>query len=171
VAIHGDVIVGFPTEDDAAWRRSLAFIESIGFAGIHVFRYSPRPGTPALRMTGHVEERTRRHRATELLAIAAAARARYARDHLGRVMTVLFETQLDDGRWIGHAEDHTLVAASAPGTASLENAVGRALVEAIDPAVPDRAVGRLLELDLPTRKLRGSLPVLASTSSGGTHGH
>src|SRR6185436_1020724 len=35
VAIHGDVIVGFPTEDDAAWRRSLDFIRSIGFAGIH----------------------------------------------------------------------------------------------------------------------------------------
>jgi threonylcarbamoyladenosine tRNA methylthiotransferase MtaB len=60
VAIHGDVIVGFPTEDDAAWRRSLDFIRSIGFAGIHAFRYSARPGTPAVRMSGQVDERLRK---------------------------------------------------------------------------------------------------------------
>ncbi len=63
VAIHGDVIVGFPTEDDVAWRRSLAFIRSIDFAGLHVFRYSARPGTPAIRMAGQVDEPTKKRRA------------------------------------------------------------------------------------------------------------
>src|SRR5207245_1896950 len=56
VAIHADLIVGFPTEDDAAWQRSVAFIHEIGFAGLHVFRYSARPGTPATRMMGQVDE-------------------------------------------------------------------------------------------------------------------
>ena len=83
VAIHGDVIVGFPTEDDAAWRRSLAFIRSIGFAGLHVFRYSARPGTPAIRMAGQVDEPTKKRRAAELLAVAADARARWAASHVG----------------------------------------------------------------------------------------
>ena len=67
VAIHGDVIVGFPTEDERAWERSLAFIRGIGFAGLHVFRYSARPGTAAIRMAGAVDEPTKKRRAAELL--------------------------------------------------------------------------------------------------------
>jgi threonylcarbamoyladenosine tRNA methylthiotransferase MtaB len=104
------VIVGFPTEDDAAWERSLAFIRSIDFAGLHVFRYSARPGTAAMRMAGHVDEPTKKRRAAELLAVAADARARWAARHVGTECNVLFEERLGDGRWVGHATDHTLVA-------------------------------------------------------------
>jgi threonylcarbamoyladenosine tRNA methylthiotransferase MtaB len=168
VAIHGDVIVGFPTEDDVAWRRSLAFIEAIGYAGIHVFRYSARPGTPAIRMAGHVDERTRKSRAGDLLAVAARARATFAAAHVGHEASVLFESRLDDGRWIGHAEDHTLIAVR-PRTAAqrMENAIGRVAITGIDPAASDRAVGHLLALDPPTRSLRAALPVLSSTTLGG----
>jgi threonylcarbamoyladenosine tRNA methylthiotransferase MtaB len=69
VAIHGDVIVGFPTEDEAAWERSIAFIRSIDFAGLHVFRYSARPGTAAVRMAGHVDEPTKKRRAAARRAV------------------------------------------------------------------------------------------------------
>jgi threonylcarbamoyladenosine tRNA methylthiotransferase MtaB len=146
VAIHGDVIVGFPTEDDAAWARSLDFIRSVGFAGIHVFRYSARPGTPAIRMAGQVDERVRKARSTELLTVAANARAGWARGRVGAEASVLFESRLDGGRWVGHATDHTLVAVPSPGDRPLENAVGRVRIEALDPTVPDRVVGRLLDL-------------------------
>jgi threonylcarbamoyladenosine tRNA methylthiotransferase MtaB len=151
VAIHGDVIVGFPTEDDAAWNRSLGFIRTVGFAGIHVFRYSARPGTPATRMAGQVDEPVRKRRAAQLLELAAAARAAWARNRVGREASVLFESRLEDGRWLGHATDHTLVAvaAAAPANAGLENAIGRVRVESVDPAVPDRVTGRLLDLVAP----------------------
>jgi threonylcarbamoyladenosine tRNA methylthiotransferase MtaB len=152
VAVHGDVITGFPTEDDAAWQRSLDFIRSIGFAGVHVFRYSPRPGTPAVRMAGLVAEQTKKRRAAELLAVAAEARARWAAAHVGAESEVLFEERLDDGRWVGHAADHTLVAAAIPpGTASLDNAIGRVVGESIDPASRDRVVGRVLSVSHPSR--------------------
>ena len=52
VAVHADVIAGFPTEDDAAFARTLAFVRAMDLAGLHVFRYSARPGTPATRMAG-----------------------------------------------------------------------------------------------------------------------
>ena len=168
VAIHGDVIVGFPTEDDAAWQRSVRFIEGVDFAGIHVFRYSARPGTPAVRMTGHVDERVRKERAAELLAVAARARSRFAARHVGREMQVLFETALDDGRWVGHAEDHMLVAARSADDANLENAIGRVAVSGTDASAPDRAVGRLVTVNAPPRQLRQALPILQTTSSGGT---
>ncbi len=146
VAIHGDVIVGFPTEDDEAWRRSLDFIRSIGFAGVHVFRYSARPGTPAVRMTGQVDERVRKARAAELLALAADARAAWARGRVGGDADVLFESRLGDGRWVGHATDHTLVAVDASSDRALENVIGRVQVERLDPVAPDRVVGRLVDV-------------------------
>jgi threonylcarbamoyladenosine tRNA methylthiotransferase MtaB len=154
VAIHGDVIVGFPTEDDSAWARSLDFIRSTGFAGIHVFRYSARPGTPAVRMAGQVDERVRRSRAAELLAVAADARARWARGRVGGEASVLFESRLDDGRWAGHATDHTLV--SVPAERELENVIGRVRIEALDPSQPDRVVGRLVDIVPPPEAAGGS---------------
>jgi threonylcarbamoyladenosine tRNA methylthiotransferase MtaB len=150
VAVHADAIVGFPTEDDAAWARSVDFIRSLGLAGIHVFRYSPRPGTAATRMRGQVDEPTKKRRSAELLALAAVARADWAAAHIGSEADVLFETRLEDGRWVGHAADHTLVAApSAVPTDSLENHIGRVRIAAIDPTIPDRVTGRILSLSPP----------------------
>jgi threonylcarbamoyladenosine tRNA methylthiotransferase MtaB len=153
VAVHGDVIVGFPTEDDPAWRRSLDFIRSIDFAGIHVFRYSARPGTAAVRMAGAVDEPTKKARAAELLALAAAARERRARSLVRKVADVLFESRLADGTWVGHAADYVAVAATAEVTAqadaSLVNAIGRVAVEDVDPDARDRAVGRILSIRPP----------------------
>ena len=154
--MHADAIVGFPTEDDAAWDRSVAFIRSLDLAGLHVFRYSPRPGTAATRMTGQVDEPTKKRRSAELLALAADARARWAAAHVGQEAQVLFETRQADGRWIGHAADHTLVAAAAPASArsdDLENVIGRVAVDAVDPIVSDRVVGRILALSRPPQPI------------------
>ena len=144
-AIHGDVIVGFPTEDDAAWERSLAFIRSIEFAGLHVFRYSVRPGTAAARMAGHVPESIRRARSAALLAHAAERRTAFAAGHVGATTSVLFESELPDGRWVGHGEDHVLVSARPPvGRPSLADVVGSVVIESVDPDAPDRLVGRVI---------------------------
>ena len=156
VAVHGDAIVGFPTEDDAAWRRSLAFVRSIGFAGLHVFRYSARPGTPATRMAGQVDEATRKARAGELLAVAADARARWAAGRVGTAGEVLFESRLDDGRWTGHAADHTLVAVAGAGEAEFENAIGRVAIDAVDAGRRDRVVGRILSVSPPSHPAAGA---------------
>jgi threonylcarbamoyladenosine tRNA methylthiotransferase MtaB len=146
-AVHADMIVGFPTEDEAAWDRSLAFVRSLDLAGIHVFRYSERPGTPATRMVGHVPEPTRRARAAQLLELAAAARRRFAALAVGRERRVLFEQPDPAGGWIGHAEDHVVVRAEPradPG--SLAGELARVAITGIDPVDPERVVGRLLGL-------------------------
>jgi threonylcarbamoyladenosine tRNA methylthiotransferase MtaB len=51
-ALHADLIAGFPGEDDASWARTMVFLRGLDPAGLHVFRYSVRPGTPAARMVG-----------------------------------------------------------------------------------------------------------------------
>jgi len=156
VAIHADAIVGFPTEDETAWDRSIGFIRSLGLAGLHVFRYSPRPGTAAVRMRGQVDEPTKKRRAAELLALAAENRARWAANHVGSAADVLFEARLDDGRWVGHAADHTLVSSAAASAASLENHIGRVEIDGVDPAVRDRVVGRIQSLSAPAPGVLGA---------------
>jgi threonylcarbamoyladenosine tRNA methylthiotransferase MtaB len=167
-AVHADVIVGFPTEDEVVWRRSVGFIESLDVAGLHVFRYSARPGTPAVRMSGQVDEPTKKRRAAELLAIAADARARWAARHVGAQVDVLFEEPLPDGRWVGHAADHTLVAALATDQTGLGNAIGRVRVEAVDPDARDRVVGPVLAVS--AAPFAAPFAELPSRSSGVPHG-
>ena len=170
VAVHADVIAGFPTEDDEAFDRSVAFIRGLDPAGLHVFRYSARPGTPATRMAGQVPERTRKQRAAELLAIGAEAKATFARRSVGTTTRVLVETRLPDGRWVGHAEDHVLVAVTPrpvdPG--NLENVILTVRRTAVDGDVAERVTGEILALDPPRRTLRAQVPVL-SMSNGGAH--
>lgn len=164
LAVHADVIAGFPTEDDEAFARSSAFIRGLDPAGLHVFRYSARPGTPATRMLGQVDEPTKRARAADLLAMGAQARAAFARRGIGTVTRVLAEQRLPDGRWIGHAEDHVLVAATPrPGDPDdLENALLTVRRTGIDPELDDRVVGEILALDPARRPLREALAVFGS---------
>jgi threonylcarbamoyladenosine tRNA methylthiotransferase MtaB len=166
VAVHADVIAGFPTEDAPAHARSLAFIAGFEPAGLHVFRYSARPGTPATRMAGQVDERTKKARAADLLALAAEAKARFARASVGSTTRVLLEQRLADGRWLGHAEDHVLVAvAPRPGDPDdLENAL-----VTVRRMAPDRVTGERLHVDPAPRTLRRAIPVLSSPSPGGAH--
>jgi threonylcarbamoyladenosine tRNA methylthiotransferase MtaB len=170
VAVHADVIAGFPTEDDHAFARSLAFIRGLDPAGLHVFRYSARPGTPATRMAGGVPERVKKERAAELLALAAAARAAWARRGLGTVTRVLVEARLPDGRWVGHAEDHVLVAVTARrgDPDDLENAILTVRRIGVDGEAAERVTGEILALDPAPRALRAQVPVV-SMSNGGAH--
>ncbi|MCL4251465.1 MAG: tRNA (N(6)-L-threonylcarbamoyladenosine(37)-C(2))-methylthiotransferase MtaB [Anaerolineae bacterium] len=91
VCITTDVIVGFPGETDEEFETSFAFIESMDFAGLHVFRYSKRPGTAAARMRGHVAEAVSRERSTRLMAYADAQARRYAERFAGQALDVLWE--------------------------------------------------------------------------------
>ena len=172
VAVHADVIAGFPTEDDDAFARSLAFIRALDPAGLHVFRYSARPGTPATRMAGQVQERVKKDRAAALLALAASARAAWARRGLGTMTRVLVEGRLPDGRWVGHAEDHVLVAVTArPGDpGDLENAILTVRRSTVDGEVAERVTGEILALDPAPRALRAQAPVPSmAMSKGGAH--
>jgi threonylcarbamoyladenosine tRNA methylthiotransferase MtaB len=91
IALGADIIAGFPTETDAMFSRSLDLIEACGLTFLHVFPYSPRPGTPASRMPqvegGAIRERARRLRA----AGDAALRKRLAAE-IGQTREVLIES-------------------------------------------------------------------------------
>jgi threonylcarbamoyladenosine tRNA methylthiotransferase MtaB len=116
-----DVIVGFPGEDEGAFRRTLELVEAVGFTKVHVFPYSPRPGTvTAAEDTVPVE--VKRARSARLRALSdELARRRWARK-LGTTDRVLVDRP---GR--GYADDYTPWLVDAPvGDLVAARAVGLA---------------------------------------------
>ncbi|OGO06861.1 MAG: tRNA (N(6)-L-threonylcarbamoyladenosine(37)-C(2))-methylthiotransferase MtaB [Chloroflexi bacterium RBG_13_57_8] len=100
VAITTDVIVGFPGETDAEFRESLEFCREMRFARIHVFPFSPRPGTAAAQMPGQVSAGVKKGRSRQMLALAKETARRFQREFLGRTMEALWE-QESGGIWSG----------------------------------------------------------------------
>jgi len=91
MSITTDVMVGFPGEDEEEFETSKAFIAAQPLAGLHVFRYSPRPGTPAARMRPQIRKSAKKERSAELRRLAESLAQDYAREIEGQTQEVLWE--------------------------------------------------------------------------------
>ena len=96
-----DVIVGFPTEDETAFRNTLRIVEQAGITKVHVFPYSPRPGT-ATAAADPVPAHVKKRRSAELRALSGELCRRRWQDKLGTTDHVLVDRP---GR--GYADDYT----------------------------------------------------------------
>jgi threonylcarbamoyladenosine tRNA methylthiotransferase MtaB len=114
-ALSGDVICGFPGETEDDHRATIELVQSLPFTALHVFPYSPRPGTAALRLSGTVPSSIASRRAAELRALAAEKSAQYAAKQNGRVADVVVI-----GRRAGLTEDYLSVSISNQGIARRE---------------------------------------------------
>lgn len=90
-AITTDVLVGFPGETDEDFERTLAFVESTGFAKLHVFRYSRRSGTPAAERVDQVPPAVVGERARRMRALGEALHERFLESCLGSEVELLVE--------------------------------------------------------------------------------
>jgi threonylcarbamoyladenosine tRNA methylthiotransferase MtaB len=112
IVFGADLIAGFPTETEAMFSRSLDLVDECGLTYLHVFPFSPRPGTPAARMP-QVAAPVVKERARRLRERGAAALRRYLDNEIGRRRRVLVEST-----WLGRTEHFTpvhLAAAHQPG--------------------------------------------------------
>ncbi|CAL74332.1 putative MiaB-like tRNA modifying enzyme [Bradyrhizobium sp. ORS 278] len=91
IALGADLIAGFPTETEEMFTRSLDLVEACGLTLLHVFPYSPRPGTPAARMP-QVDGAVIRDRARRLRAVGEAALRRRLDAEIGCAREVLIES-------------------------------------------------------------------------------
>jgi len=114
-AITTDIIVGFPGETEADHRDTLALVESVGFARVHVFPFSARPGTPAASMPDAVPRDDVLRRSAELRALGARLATAYAQRFLGRTMDVLWEQSPRGGVWTGLTANYLRVVAQGEG--------------------------------------------------------
>ncbi len=109
-AVTTDLIVGFPGETEEEFAASLDFARRCGFAAMHVFPYSRRPGTPAAELPGQVPNAVKEARAHRAGALARELERAFLLRRVGRTEPVLFEEERD-GLWYGHTPDYLLVRA------------------------------------------------------------
>jgi threonylcarbamoyladenosine tRNA methylthiotransferase MtaB len=115
LAVTTDVIVGFPGEDEAAFHASTDFVAAMEFARLHVFPYSPRPGTPAARLPHPIGPKVCDARARAMRELGEEQALRFRQRFVGRDMVVLWEQRQRDGLWTGLTDNYLRVVAPAEG--------------------------------------------------------
>ena len=117
-----DVIAGARGETEEEWRRGLEFIESLPVTRLHVFPYSERPGTSALRI-GHIVSQEEKHRrVSELMRVSAEKHAAFVSGQTGREARVLWESPSHGGRMM-HGFTENYIRVEAPLEPELINTV------------------------------------------------
>ena len=120
-AITTDVIAGFPGETEAEHGETVAFLNEVGFARIHVFPYSRRPGTKAAAMPHQLTRQEKAQRAKELIALGDKLEKAFIDRQMGTVHRVLME---EDGT--GYTGNYVRVRCPGPAGESVEvRIVGR----------------------------------------------
>ncbi|MBC8206842.1 MAG: hypothetical protein H8E68_06805, partial [Kiritimatiellaeota bacterium] len=104
-AITTDVIVGFPGETDEEFEETFEFCRRIGFAGMHIFKFSPRPGTRAADMPNPVDPQVAQARHARLAALADEMALAFNQSFVGQTVSVLVE-RCKDGVCSGGSEHY-----------------------------------------------------------------
>ena len=112
-AVTTDMIVAFPSETEEEFAESLAFIRRCGFADMHIFPYSRRPGTPADKMSGQHPNAVKEARSKAAIAVAEEMKQAYLQQLVGTTLEVLFE-EPEDGYFTGHTPNYVKVYVSDP---------------------------------------------------------
>ncbi len=107
-AVTTDMIVAFPGETEEEFAESLAFIRQCGFADMHIFPYSRRPGTPADKMPGQHPNAVKEARSKAAIAVAEEMSLSYRQALVGTLQQVLFE-EPEDGFFVGHCPNYVKV--------------------------------------------------------------
>ena len=136
-AVTTDMIVAFPGETEEEFAESLAFIRECGFADMHIFPYSRRPGTPADKMPGQHNNETKESRSRAAIAVAAQMSLAYRENLIGTTQEVLFE-EPENGLFTGHAPNYVKVYADGE---DLHNQIRRVRITALH---KDGLLGQIL---------------------------
>ncbi len=107
-AVTTDMIVAFPGETEEEFLQSLAFIQKCGFADMHIFPYSRRPGTPADKMPGQHSNATKEDRSRRAIAVAEQMALAYRQALIGSTVQVLFE-EPEGELFVGHTPNYIKV--------------------------------------------------------------
>lgn len=162
VCVGTDVMVGFPGEEDRQFAATQALLEELPFSYLHVFRYSTRPGTAALRLPSRVSGKVMKARCRTLSALSRRKRMAFYGRYVGQSVDVLFEARRKDGLWTGLTDNFIKVGVSSEKP--LENRIRRVTLTGV---VGDCALGYVNHAQF-VGKAKTILPMVAvSDSSGG----
>ena len=134
LALTTDIMVGFPGESQDAFEDSYRFVEGMDFARLHVFPFSPRPGTAANRMPDQVADEVKTARGHAMRQLGERHARRFRNRFLGRTLPVLWEASRGNGTWRGFSDNY--VSVTTTSTANLANCITQTrLVEDVGPAL------------------------------------
>ena len=136
-AVTTDMIVAFPGETEEEFEASLSFIQKCGFADMHIFPYSRRPGTPADKMPGQHNNATKEERSRAAIAVADRMSLAYREALVGSPLEVLFE-ETDGVYFTGHAPNYVKVYAEGE---NLHNEVRRVQILSV---YKDGVLGKIM---------------------------
>lgn len=136
-SITTDVIVGFPQETDEEFKETMEFLGKVKLDKIHTFKYSERKGTPAARMTGKVDPKTKDERSSLIMDLSDKLEEKHVSGIVGNRVKVLFE-EGKDGVYYGYTPEYIRVR-----TESQEDLEGLIRSVLITGSVKDTAFGEL----------------------------
>ena len=116
--VTADLIAGFPGETDTEFKKTMEYIKSAAFSDMHVFPFSPRPGTPASLMPDQIEKSVRRRRARTAANLAEEMFCDFRIGQIGKIVEVLFEQKRRD-LWVGHSGNYMEIAAKGGAVNSI----------------------------------------------------
>ncbi|MGQ9632542.1 MAG: tRNA (N(6)-L-threonylcarbamoyladenosine(37)-C(2))-methylthiotransferase MtaB [bacterium] len=142
IGLTTDVIVGFPGEREEDFQRTYDLCRSVGFNRMHVFRYSPREGTPAAKFLDQIDGRVALERRRRLGDLALELTQKFNRRFLGRPLYVLLEEEAAgrDGFLSGYSDNYVKILARA--NPEMRNRVVRFVADEVE---SDYLVGRIEE--------------------------
>lgn len=158
LAITSDVIVGFPGETEEEFADSIAFIEEMAFAKLHIFRYSRREGTTAAKMRGQVPSKVQQARSRQMHTLNAKLEEAFRQEFVGRTMPVLWESSELYGfglQWSGLTGNYLRVVAQTAQEVNLRNQVIK--TELVD-TIPAALQGELRQS--PFQRQQSATPVI-----------
>lgn len=113
IAFTTDIIVGFPGESEEEFNQTYQFVKEIGFSQIHVFKYSPRKGTPAAKMDDQINPMIKEERSRKMIQLGDLLQYGFLSEQIGKTMEVLFENEIENkkGLYEGYTPNYLKVRA------------------------------------------------------------
>ncbi len=108
VNLTTDIIVGFPGETKKEFEKTYEFLERIKFYKMHIFKYSPRAGTIAAKMTNQIDGNIKEERSQKLIELSNKNEKEYNEKYIGKEVEVLFEEK-KNGLWSGYTKNYIKV--------------------------------------------------------------
>ncbi|SMC18829.1 threonylcarbamoyladenosine tRNA methylthiotransferase MtaB [Desulfacinum hydrothermale DSM 13146] len=141
-ALGADVIVGFPGETPRQFQNTYELIQNLPLTYLHVFPFSPRPGTPAAELPGRVVGPELKERAKALRDLARKKKRAFEQRFVGRRLEVLVETRTQEGLWSGTSENylHVVLPADSPVAA------GQIVAVQVEKQTPQGLLGSCLTM-------------------------
>jgi threonylcarbamoyladenosine tRNA methylthiotransferase MtaB len=142
VAISTDIMTGFPGETEEEFQKTMEFVKKIQFAQMHVFKYSPREGTPAAAFKDQLDGITKEKRSTALIKLAAESSLEFNKRYEEKVLSVLFEQEVKDEKGLYEGLTPNYIRVICPASSEL---IGNIVDVKIEKAYSDYVIASLYE--------------------------